>query len=230
MVLMDSLSSASSWSSSSVSNGYNRMLWCTNSSRILNLKRSLSSMVKVSALAMTGTTLTSAQFFHHNNVDGSQGVARRADEVETAVNACVLDVPVSHGGQLLAKVGAVLVLNVLDNRVPAVLVVNLVSVARCVDNVKSEPDTIFDDNMGFALDFSCLPDCLLRVEPALGLNQMGRENGVNQSRFSQSSRADDYNVELETPLEQLVLDLLGNGVESNIGISPDFFSHCTVRQ
>ena len=43
----------------------------------------------------------------------------RVDEVEAAVNAGVLDVAVALGRKLLAQVRAVLVLDVLDNRVPA---------------------------------------------------------------------------------------------------------------
>ena len=76
-----------------------------------------------------------------------------ADEVQAAVNASVLDVSVSHGSQLLAEVRAVLVLDVLDDRVPATntfndppsavrparyvpsLVVDLVGESRGIDDV-----------------------------------------------------------------------------------------------
>ena len=47
-------------------------------------------------------------------------MACRVDEVQAAVDARILDVTVSHGRQFLAKIRAVLVLDVLDNRVPAV--------------------------------------------------------------------------------------------------------------
>ena len=60
-----------------------------------------------------------AQLLHHNDVDGAKGVARRVDEEEGAVNARVLDVTVALRSELLAQVRAVLVLDVLDNRVPA---------------------------------------------------------------------------------------------------------------
>lgn len=37
-------------------------------------------------------------------------------------------------------------------------------------------------------------------------------------------RTNDYNVELETALQELVLNLLGNSVKTNIGVGTDFFS------
>lgn len=78
----------------------------------------------------------------------------------------VLDVAVTHSSKLLAKVCAVLVLNVLNDRIPAsdgnailiarncveceenspVLVVDLVAIARCVDDVQTQADTIFGDD------------------------------------------------------------------------------------
>lgn len=45
---------------------------------------------------------------------------RRLDEKEAAMDACVLDVPFSLGCEFLAEVGRMLILNVFDNRVPAV--------------------------------------------------------------------------------------------------------------
>jgi hypothetical protein len=42
------------------------------------------------------------------------------EEVQAAVDTGVLDVAVTHGGELLEEVRAVLVLDVLDNGVPAV--------------------------------------------------------------------------------------------------------------
>jgi hypothetical protein len=51
-------------------------------------------------------------------------VSGGADEVQAAVNASVLDVSVSHSSQLLAEVRAVLVFDVLDDRVPAANTIN----------------------------------------------------------------------------------------------------------
>ena len=86
-----------------------------------------------------------------------------ADEVETAVDSGVLDEAVTHGGQLLSEVGAVLVLDVFDDRVPAVselgkvyiilsirnipiFVVDLVAIAWSINNVEAKTDTIFGNN------------------------------------------------------------------------------------
>lgn len=46
-------------------------------------------------------------------------VAGGGDEEQAAVNTGILDEAITHGGQLLAKEGRVLVLDVLDNRLPA---------------------------------------------------------------------------------------------------------------
>ena len=59
-----------------------------------------------------------AELLHHDDVDGAEGVPGRVDEEEGAVDARVLDVAVALRGELLAEVRAVLVLDVLDNRVP----------------------------------------------------------------------------------------------------------------
>jgi len=59
------------------------------------------------------------ELLHHNHVDGAQRMPRRVDEVQAAVDARILDVPVSHRRQFLAQIRAVLILDVLDDRVPA---------------------------------------------------------------------------------------------------------------
>ena len=46
-------------------------------------------------------------------------MASGVDEVQAAVDARVLDVSVTHGGQLLAQVRAVLVFDVFNDWVPA---------------------------------------------------------------------------------------------------------------
>ena len=60
-----------------------------------------------------------AQLLEDDDVDWSESVAGRVDEEEAAVDARVLDVAVADGGELLAEVGAVLVFDVFDDRVPA---------------------------------------------------------------------------------------------------------------
>jgi hypothetical protein len=43
----------------------------------------------------------------------------RIDEIEAAMNARVLNVPIPHCREFLAQISAVLVLDILDNGVPA---------------------------------------------------------------------------------------------------------------
>ena len=102
-------------------------------------------------------------------------MAGRVDEEEAAVDTSVLDVAVAHGSEFLAEVRAVLVLDVLDDRVPAavisctrqrgvcggygkasgthgrrgyvpVFVIDLVAVAGRVDDVQPEADTVLNND------------------------------------------------------------------------------------
>lgn len=61
-----------------------------------------------------------AQLFQHDNVDRAQRVTRRIDEEKRAMNPSVLDMAVSHRRQLLSEVRAVLVLDIFDDRIPAI--------------------------------------------------------------------------------------------------------------
>lgn len=89
-------------------------------------------------------------------------MARRLDEKEAAMDACVLDVPFSLSCEFLAEVGRMLILNVFDNRVPAVngvsfsicelllrscngipsIVIHLITITRGVDNIQPKANTI----------------------------------------------------------------------------------------
>lgn len=53
------------------------------------------------------------------------------------MNARVLEVSLSLSSELLAQIRAVLVLDVLDDGVPAALIVNEVAVARSIDDVEA---------------------------------------------------------------------------------------------
>lgn len=68
-----------------------------------------------------------------------------ADEEDTAVDARVGDEALAHRGQLLAEVGRVLVLDVFDDRLPAVVIVDKVTVTGGVDDVELEADAVLDD-------------------------------------------------------------------------------------
>ena len=109
------------------------------------------------------------KFFHHSHVYGAERMAGRVDKVQAAVDTRVLDVTVTHRRELLAKVRAVLVLDILHNWVPAttltvprvktsslktgtgrcdapVFVVHLVTIARSIDDVKTQSHPVLRDN------------------------------------------------------------------------------------
>lgn len=46
-------------------------------------------------------------------------MTRRLDEEEATMNAAVLDVALSLGGQFLSEIGGVLVFDIFDNWIPA---------------------------------------------------------------------------------------------------------------
>lgn len=60
------------------------------------------------------------QFLHDYNVNRSKGMTSWVDEVQAAMNTCVLDISVTHGGELLAQVGRVLVFDIFHDGVPAI--------------------------------------------------------------------------------------------------------------
>lgn len=73
-------------------------------------------------------------------------MTRRLNKEQAAVDACVLDVALALSGELLSEVGRVLILDVLDDGIPASVVVDLVSVARGVDDVEAESDAVLLDD------------------------------------------------------------------------------------
>jgi hypothetical protein len=78
-------------------------------------------------------------------------VTRRLDEEQTAVDTRVLNVALTLRGELLAQVRRVLILDVLDDRVPATVVVDLVSVAGGINDVQTQPDAVLLDNYNTTL-------------------------------------------------------------------------------
>ena len=126
------------------------------------------------------------ELLQDDNINGLEAVARGLNEEQAAVNAGVLEVAFTLGRQLLAQVGAVLVLNILDNGIPASLVVDQVTIARGVNNVQSQAHAILLNDMRNGLDLSGGADGLIGLETTLAVNQMRREDGVDESRFSQT--------------------------------------------
>lgn len=129
------------------------------------------------------------QLLEDDNVDRLQRVARGLDEEEAAVDAGVLDVALTLGSEFLAEVGRVLVLDVLDDGVPAAVVVDHVAVAGGIDNVEAETDAILLDDVGNGLDLGGGSDRLVGLQTTLGVDEVGSEDGVDEGRLAEAGLA-----------------------------------------
>ena len=129
------------------------------------------------------------QLLQHHNVNGLERVARGLDEEQAAVDARVLDVTLSLGCELLSKIRGVLILDVLDDRVPAAVVVDQVAIAGGVDNVQSQTDAVLLNNVRHRVDLGGGADGLLGHQATFGVNQVRGEDGVDQGRLSETRLA-----------------------------------------
>lgn len=82
-----------------------------------------------------------------------------------------------------------LVFDVLDNGVPAAVVVDKVAVTRSVNDVQAQPHAVLLNDVGDSLDLTGLPDGLGWRKTALGLDEVGGEDGVDQSRLAKTGLA-----------------------------------------
>ena len=80
-----------------------------------------------------------AKALHDLDVKGLQGVTGRSDEVEAGMDT-EIDLVLTTGLLLLEHVRLVLVVEELDDGLPGVAVVNIVTEARGVDNGQSDYD------------------------------------------------------------------------------------------
>ncbi len=74
-------------------------------------------------------------------------MARRLDEEQAAVDTGVLNISLTLSCELLSEVCGVLVLDVLDDWVPASVIVDLITITRCIDNVQPQTNTILLDDV-----------------------------------------------------------------------------------
>ena len=99
--------------------------------------------------------------------------------------------------------------------------------------------------MGLGHNFGSLTDGFITFEPPLGINKVRRKDGIDESGFSEASLTylkrislglavaeeekkkltDNDDIKLETALKQFVLNLAGNGVETDVRSGADFFCH-----
>ena len=69
------------------------------------------------------------------------------DEEQAAVDTGVLDISLTLSCELLSEVCGVLILDVLDNWIPASVVVDLITITRGIDNVQPQTNTILLDDV-----------------------------------------------------------------------------------
>lgn len=103
------------------------------------------------------------------------------------MNAGILDVALTLSGKLLAKVCGVLVLDVLHNWVPASVVVDLVSVTWGIDNVQAKTDAILLNDVRDRLNLGGGAGFWPWLKAALGVDEVGGEDGVDESGLSETS-------------------------------------------
>lgn len=114
-----------------------------------------------------------------------------------------------------------LILDILDDWIPASVIVDLVAITWGIDNVQSQSHSVFLDNVGDSLDFGSGANWLIRSHTTLRVDEVRCEDGVDQGRFAQTRLTNADNVELETSLQQLLLDLGGDAVETDVAPGED---------
>lgn len=129
------------------------------------------------------------QLLQHDDIDRLEGVAGWLDEEQAAVNAGVLDVALTLSSELLSQIGRVLVLDVLDDGVPAAVVVDQVTVARGINNVEPKAHAILLDDVRHRVDLGGGSNNLVGDKTTLGLDEMGSEDGVDEGGLSETSLA-----------------------------------------
>ena len=66
---------------------------------------------------------------------------------------------------------------------------DLVPVAGRVDDVELEPDAVLGDDVPLLVDLGRLPDRALVVEPSLRVDEVRREQRVDQGRLAEPALA-----------------------------------------
>ena len=77
-----------------------------------------------------------------------------------------------------------LVLDVLDNWVPASVVVDLISVTWGINNVQAQTDTVLLNDVRNGLNLSCRSHRLVGSKSSFRVDQVGRKDCVDESRLS----------------------------------------------
>lgn len=73
-----------------------------------------------------------------------------------------------------------LVLDILDNGVPAAVVVDQVAITGGIDNVEPQPNAVLLNDVGNALNLGGRANSLIRLQTTLGVDEVRGEDGVDQ--------------------------------------------------
>ena len=130
-----------------------------------------------------------AQLLQHDNINRLQRMSGRRNEVQAAMNAGILNIPLTLGCEFFAQVGGVLILDIFDDGIPAAVVVDEVAVTRGVDDVEAEAHAVLFDNVSDGVDLGGLADGLVGGEAALAVDEVGGEDGVDQRALAESGLA-----------------------------------------
>ena len=79
-----------------------------------------------------------------------------------------------------------------------------------------EPRSDVKLTMTDSLNFRCLSNRFVMFQATLRINQVRGEDCVDESALAQPCLPDDNDIELEPTLEELMLDLAGDGVEADV--------------
>lgn len=81
----------------------------------------------------------------------------------------------------------VLTTDIFHDTIPASLIVDLIPVSRCVDDVQLELHAILQDCMRLRVDLGCRSRLMSGLEAALGLDEVRCEEGIDQCGLAQTS-------------------------------------------
>ena len=83
------------------------------------------------------------------------------NEEEAAVNSGILNISFALSGEFFSKICGMLILDILDNWIPASIVIDLVAISRGINNVQPQTNSILLNNMRDGLNLSSGADWLI---------------------------------------------------------------------
>lgn len=109
------------------------------------------------------------------------------DEKQAAVNTRVLNEPGPLRRKLTAEIRRVLVFDILDYRIPAPIIVDLITVSWCIDDVQPEVYSVLFDTMTDSRYLCRSADGFLWIRSSFRVDQVGCKESIDKRALSQSS-------------------------------------------